>query len=53
VISQLQAVQYFLYALKFMNRLDEVLLLSLEDPDFLPNIGKEFVTWLDWQRSNI
>lgn len=35
VFSQLQAVQHFLYALKFMNRLDEVLLLSLEDPDFL------------------
>ncbi len=38
--SQLRAVQHFLYALKFMNRLDEVLLLSLEDPDLLVHTSK-------------
>ncbi|MFX0185634.1 MAG: ADP-ribosylation factor-like protein [Candidatus Hodarchaeota archaeon] len=32
---RLRPVQQVLHALKFMNRLDEVILLSLEDPDFL------------------
>jgi hypothetical protein len=35
VQQRLRPVQQVLHALKFMNRLDEVILLSLEDPDFL------------------
>ncbi|MFX0171294.1 MAG: ADP-ribosylation factor-like protein [Candidatus Hodarchaeota archaeon] len=41
---RLRPVQQVLHALKFMNRLDEVILLSLEDPDFLVHASEAEVS---------